>query len=117
MRPVDVAKVCDVCVTSVSMPDLVSCITLAICVDCNSRMPSSILSIVAPSLPQYPGLESKFIKPFNYLFRSLNGPDRIDASKVSISTCFRSTNVCRFKFNSSASTAGSNDHVGTFGVD
>ena len=79
-------------------------------------MPSSILSVVAPSLPQYPGPESKFIKPFNYLFRSPGRPDRVNASKVSASTFSHSTDVYRSRFGMATSTAGSVDPTETFGV-
>ena len=102
------AKVCDVCVTSALLPDLVSRIVpiSLLCADYNSRMASSVVIDVVPRLPRLPIFEGKFIKPFNSLFRSPGCPDCMNASKVGVSTVLRSTDVFRFEFNSSVSTFG-----------
>ena len=92
-----------------------SCWHMALCADCNSCRSSSVLSVVAPSLPQYPGLESKFIKPSDILFRSPIQPDCVSTSKVSASVHLRSIDVCRSEFDMATSTGGSIDPMETFG--
>ena len=69
---------------------------------------------VAPRLPRLPGSKGEFTNP-SYLFsRSPYRPHRINTSKVSISTCFRSTNIFRSDLHVATSTAGSMDSVVTF---
>ena len=86
---------------------------MALCADCKSRIRSSVVTVVAPRLPQHPVLQGKLIKPFNSLFRSPFRPDRVNASKVSASVHSRSTDVCRLDPDAAALTVGSVDSVST----
>ena len=72
-------------------------------------------SVFVPRLPQHPGLHGKPIQPSDMLFRFPPQPDRVNASKVGVSDCFRLTNVYRYEFYSSALTAGSMDPTEAFG--
>ena len=69
---------------------------------------------IAPRLPQLPGCKGEFTNP-SYLFsRSPYWPHRINASKVSVSTCFHSTNVFRSDLHVATSMAGSMDSIAMF---
>jgi len=80
--------------------------------DCSAHGSSSVVSIVAPMLPQHPKLEGKFTNPSCLLFRSLHRLDCVNASKVSVSAVSRSTDVYRFDLDATASTPGSIDPIG-----
>ena len=75
---------------------------------------SSILSVIAPSLPWYPGFKGKVTNPSFILFRSPGRPDRVSASKVSPSADLCSIDVCRSRFDLATLMAGCMDSVLTF---
>ena len=91
---------------------------MALCADCSMHKPSSILSIVAPRLPWLPGSKGEFTNP-SYLFsRSPYQLQHVNTSKVSVSAVSHLTDVCRCRFDTATSTAGSIDlmeHLETFG--
>ena len=66
-----------------------------------------------PSLPRYPGFKGKVTNPSFILFRSRGWLDHVSASKVSVSADSRLIDVCRYGFDSAASTDESNDSVST----
>ena len=76
-------------------------------------MPSSILSNIAPWLPQHPGFEGKLTNP-SYLFsRSPYQLQHVNACKVSLLSFFCSINVSRCNFDAATSMDESNDTVST----
>ena len=73
-----------------------------------------MVSIVAPRLPLLPAFNGKLTNRSDSFSRSPCCPHCVNASQVSTSAVFRSTDVCRFDLDAAASTAGSNDSVRTF---
>ena len=69
---------------------------------------------IVPKLPRHPGFGGKFTNPSYSFSRSPPQLDHVNASKVSISVVLRLINICRSRFDTAASTAGSMDSVSTF---
>ena len=91
-------------------------VPICLCTDCKLRISSSMVLNVAPRLPLHPIFEGKLIQLSYPLFRSPNGPDRDNASKVSVSVFTCSTDVCRDKFDAAMLTPGPMDPMEMFGV-
>ena len=83
---------------------------------CKSCISSSMVLNITPRLPLHPIFEGKLIQLSYPLFRSLNGPDHDNASKVSVSVFTCSTDICRDKFDAAMLTPGPMDPMETFGV-
>ena len=80
------------------------------------RRHSSVVTIVAPRLPLHPGFNGKLLQSSDLLFRSPCRPQRVIAFKVGVSAVSHSTDICRFNLDTSVSTPGSNDPIGTFQI-
>jgi len=85
-----------------------------LCIGCNARNSSSVLSVIVPRLPLHLMLEGKLTKCSSLLSRSPNRPQCICASKVSILNFLRSaTDISRFDLDATASTPRSMELPGT----
>ena len=71
---------------------------------------------ITPRLPLHPIFKGKLIQLSYPLFRSPNGPEHNNTSKLSVSVFTRSTDICRDEFDVAALTPGPMDPMETFGV-
>ena len=82
--------------------------------DCNLHRTSSIVFNIAPILPQHPKPKGKITNHFRLFLMDPNQPQRVCASKVSVSSVLRLTNVSRYNFDAATSMPGFNDPTGMY---
>ena len=100
-----------ICMTSASLPNLVSRIMPVLQRWLQCMQASSMVFNIMPRLSRHDGLEGELTNRSDLFSRSLNWLRGIDASEVSISAVSRLIDICRFDLHPTALTPGPMDSV------